>query len=229
MNKNLVLSRSQAKELDRLAMGKYGIPGIVLMENAGRGIFDRFLTYKPHGKIIICCGKGNNGGDGFVLARYLSNHHFHVHVLLFSDPSELKGDAKINYDIIIKLDIPITVIHEEKTQEAIPILSEAHWIVDALFGTGLQGVVSSPFYEIINLINSANKNVLSIDIPSGLDCDTGELLGVAVKANITVSMVGLKKGFCNVKAENYLGETHIVDIGIPDVLIQSLASGKMRT
>lgn len=224
MNKDLVLSRSQSKELDRLAMEQYGIPGIVLMENAGRGIFDKFLTYKPHGKIIICCGKGNNGGDGFVLARYLSNHHFHVHVLLFSEPSGIKGDAKINYDILAKLDIPITVVHKEKIQEVIPSLSHAHWIVDALFGTGLQGVVKSPFYEVINLINNANKKVLSIDIPSGLDCDTGESLGIAVKANVTVSMVGFKQGFCNSKAKKYLGEIHIVDIGIPHVLIQRLIS-----
>ncbi|MCH9757079.1 MAG: NAD(P)H-hydrate epimerase [Gammaproteobacteria bacterium] len=220
MNKKLILSRNQAKALDKLAMEDYGIPGIVLMENAGRGIVDRFLMYQPHGNITICCGKGNNGGDGFVVARYLSEAHYQVHILLFADPSEITGDAKINYDIIVKLGVPITIVSEEKTQAMMPVLTDADWIIDALFGTGLQGVVQAPFDEVIRLINHANKKVLSIDIPSGLDCDTGKPLGVAIKAHVTVSMVGFKKGFCNVESKTYLGKIDTVDIGIPNILIQ---------
>ncbi|MDF1684201.1 MAG: NAD(P)H-hydrate epimerase [Legionellaceae bacterium] len=222
MTQSLVLSRHQSQAFDRLAIEEYGVPGIVLMENAGRNIFDKFLTYKPQGKIIICCGQGNNGGDGFVVARYLNLHGFDVHVLLFCDPDKIKGDAKINYGILVKLAIPITVISKEHIEEALPILSDAHWIVDALFGTGLQGLVKKPFDKIINLINSANKKVLSIDIPSGLDCDSGEVLGVAIKANITVTMVRIKKGFDQAQAKKYLGEIHAVDLGIPSSIATPL-------
>ena len=215
MHNKCILTRNQAKALDKLAIETYGIPGIVLMENAGRGIFDVFLTYQPDKKIIICCGKGNNGGDGFVVARYLSNLDFHVHILLFSDPHDIKGDAKMNYNIVINLGIPLTIIHKENIQSITPILSDADWILDALFGTGLQGTVQAPFDEVIHLMNHAHKNILSIDIPSGLDCDTGEPLGHAIKANVTTTMVGLKKGFDNPGAKKYLGEVHTIDLSIP--------------
>ncbi len=221
MNKQLSLSRAQARQLDEITMAQYGIPGIVLMENAGRGIFEHFLTYQPTGKIIICCGKGNNGGDGFVLARYLVNADFSVEVLLFASPGELQGDAKTNYDIAMKMGIPMRVIDEANMQAIAPVLSDGNWIVDALFGTGLQGGVQAPFDEVIELINAASQKVLAIDIPSGLDCDTGEVLGVAVQATVTTSMVGFKKGFSYPKAKAYLGDVHVVDIGVPSVLIEN--------
>jgi len=218
----LILNRRNAQELDSICINAYSIPGIVLMENAGRGIFDYLLHRTPQGSITICCGKGNNGGDGFVVARHLDNHRIPVHILLLAKPDELKGDAKTNYDMVMKSNIPLTMVNAENIQTIKPLLSKATWIVDALFGTGLQGPVGFPFDTMIHMINEASKEVLSIDIPSGLDCDTGEPLGVAVKATHTVSMVGLKKGFLNPNAKQYLGCTHIVDIGVPNELRQKL-------
>lgn len=221
MKKTFVLSRHQARELDRLTIEKYHIPGIVLMENAGRGIVDYFLTHKPQGKSIICCGRGNNAGDGFVVARFLYNLDMPVHVLLFGKQDEISGDAKINYDIVDALGVPTTVMLEDNLQTLEHELSEADWIIDALFGTGLQGDVKAPFVRVIEAMNNAHKKVLSIDIPSGLDCDTGEALGIAVKATHTVTMVGVKQGFLNPTAQDYLGNIDVVDIGTPRELIEA--------
>ncbi len=205
-------------------MEKYGIPGIVLMENAGRGIVDYILKLKRTGKVVICCGGGNNGGDGFVVARHLSNNNIPVQILLFTDPDTLNGDAKTNFDIVTKSEIPIKILTHEKLNTLQSDLSEADWIVDALFGTGLRGQIKPPYDTIISAINNAAKNVLSIDIPSGLDCDTGEPLGMAVFAKHTLMMVGLKKGFLNSRAKQYLGEIHVVDIGAPGVLLQRIGA-----
>ncbi|MDF1647071.1 MAG: NAD(P)H-hydrate epimerase [Legionellaceae bacterium] len=221
MEKQLSLSRVEARSLDEIAMKQYGILGIVLMENAGRGIFHDFLTYQPDGNIVLCCGQGNNGGDGFVLARYLDNACFSVHVLLFANPDTLKGDARINYEIMMNMGLSVTVISHENIEVIKPILSDADWIIDALFGTGLKGEVQTPFDEVIRYMNHAHKKVLAIDIPSGLDCDTGEALGVAVKATVTVSMVGVKQGFHCQEAKAYVGAVRVVDIGIPRKVLEA--------
>ncbi len=215
-----VLNRLESQTIDKQCTETYGIPSIILMENAGRGIVDVFLCLKPKGKVVICCGGGNNGGDGLVVARHLDNYHIPVHVLLFIDPLTLKGDAKINYDIVQKSGIPLTVIGFDDIQSLKLFLAEASWIIDALFGTGLKGEVKSPFNQIIQLMNAVQKPIVSVDIPSGLDCDTGEVLGSAIQAAHTTTMVALKKGFSDPKAAAYLGEVHVVDIGAPRVLLE---------
>src|SRR5947209_6122089 len=113
MSKKLILTREEARELDRLAIEEFGIPSIVLMENAGRGIVGYLLTCSVKGQVVICCGKGNNGGDGLVVARHLDNHGILVHVLLFCDPQELTADASINYHIVKKSQIAFTMIQNQ--------------------------------------------------------------------------------------------------------------------
>lgn len=216
----LILNRLESQAIDKQCTEIYGIPSNILMENAGRGIVDVFLRLKPKGKVVICCGGGNNGGDGLVVARHLDNHHIPVHVLLFIDPLMLKGDAKINYEIVHKSGIQITVMCSHEIQSLKPFLSEASWIIDALFGTGLKGEVKLPFNQIIQLMNEAKKPILSVDIPSGLYCDTGEVLGSAIQAAHTTTMLALKKGFSNPKAAAYLGEVHVIDIGAPRALLE---------
>ena len=190
------------------------------MENAGRAIVDYLLSCGVKGKIIICCGKGNNAGDGFVVARYLDNLDLPVHILLFADPKALTGDAKINYDIAVKTSLPITIINDEHLPAVIhEKLSNAEWIIDAIFGTGLQGPVREPYYTIIRALNGSKAKILSVDIPSGLDCDSGEPLGIAINAAHTVTFVGNKKGFLNPSAKKFLGHVHVADIGIPKILI----------
>ena len=221
MNHSLLLSRDGARELDRRAIEELGVPGIVLMENAGRAIVDYLLSCGVTGKIIICCGKGNNAGDGFVVARYLDNLDLPVHILLFANPEVLTGDAKINYDIAVKTSLPITIINDKNLPTAIhEKLSNAEWIIDAIFGTGLQGSVREPYYTIIQAINDSKAKILSVDIPSGLDCDTGEPLGIAISATHTVTFVGNKKGFLNPSAKKFLGHVHVANIGTPKILLR---------
>lgn len=223
MNDNIILTRKEAREIDRCAIEDFGIPGVILMENAALGVVNYLLKQPLSRQIIICCGKGNNAGDGFAVARHLDILHYLPHIYLFSDPCELKDDAKINYDIIVKSKIPITIVDAANKIDALNTINNfSGWIIDALFGTGLNGNVQSPYYEAIQYINNSNAIILSIDIPSGLDCDTGEVLGVSVIAKHTVTFVAYKKGFLNPQAKKYLGNISIVDIGIPQILLNDI-------
>ncbi len=219
---SLILTRAESRELDRRAMEKLGIPSIVLMENAGRSVVDYLLTQYPKGPILICCGKGNNGGDGFVVARHLDNHGMPVQVLLCADPGKLEGDAKTNFNIIKKSGLHIILLHEftDLDKSLHNLMSQAEWIIDALFGTGFNGKVKAPFDKIMMAMNDSASHILSIDVPSGLDCDTGETLGVTVKAEHTVTFFGMKKGFISPLAKEFIGHVHIADIGIPMSLIK---------
>lgn len=221
MSNHLVLDRRALREIDQRATNEWGVPSIILMENAGHAIADILLSFDIKGLVVICCGKGNNAGDGFVLARHLDNHHIPVHVLLFSHPDELTGDAKINYEILVKSGLFIKYYHQDEIEKDLPTdLSRASFIVDALFGTGLTGQVRAPFDRIIDLINQSGKKILSVDIPSGLDCDTGESMGPVIKADYTVSLVASKKGFNASDAKKLVGKLYVADIGIPNNLIK---------
>jgi NAD(P)H-hydrate epimerase len=217
----MYLSREQVRALDRRAIEEFGVPGVVLMENAGRGAAEVLMGLGCKGPMVICCGKGNNGGDGFVIARHLDNRRIPVRVLLFADPSKLTGDAAVNYQIIARSGLEISVYDGEFVNDAKvrSELAKAEWIVDALFGTGLTGPVRKPFDQIIQSINESNRRVLAVDIPSGLDCDTGRPLGLTVRAEHTVTFVAEKKGFANPLAKNWTGHVHVLDISGPRRLL----------
>jgi NAD(P)H-hydrate epimerase len=217
----MFLSRNEVRDLDRRAIEEYGVPGVVLMENAGKGCADLLRALGVRGPVVICCGKGNNGGDGFVIARHLDNVQVAVRVLLFARAPDLAGDAAIHYEIIAKSGLPIVSLGTEPLdhERLVSELATAEWIVDALFGTGLSGPVRAPFDEIITGINSSRAPVLAVDIPSGLDCDTGQPLGAAVRADHTATFVALKKGFANPAAQEWLGKVHVIHIGIPRALL----------
>lgn len=220
----MLLSRDEVRALDRRAIEEFGVPGVVLMENAGRGCAELLRSLGIHGPVVVCCGKGNNGGDGFVIARHLDNGQVPVKVLLFAQPEELAGDASINYRIIDKAGLSIESLglrplDGEKLRRE---LAAAEWVVDALFGTGLTGPVRPPFDEVIAAISAGSTRVLAVDIPSGLDCDTGQPLGPTVRADHTATFVGLKKGFADPAARSWLGQVHVVDIGAPRILVDGL-------
>jgi NAD(P)H-hydrate epimerase len=220
----MFLSREQVREVDRLALEEFGVPGVVLMENAGRGAAELLRAQGIHGRVIICCGKGNNGGDGFVIARHLDNWKVPVRVLLFAPPEELTGDALVNYRIIRQAGLAIHV-HAGQSVDMQGVeqeLAGAEWIVDALFGTGLSGPLRSPFEEIVKAINAASGRVFAVDIPSGLDANTGKPLGVAVRAHYTATFVALKKGFANPDARQWLGHVFVVDIAAPRRIVESI-------
>jgi NAD(P)H-hydrate epimerase len=218
----MYLSREQVRALDRRAIEEFGVPGIVLMENAGRGAAEVLISLGCKGPVLICCGKGNNGGDGFVIARHLDNRQIPVRVLLFADPGRLEGDAAINYQIIARSGLEISVYDGEFVNDARvrSELAKAEWIVDALFGTGLTGPVRKPFDQIIQCANESGRRILAVDIPSGMDCDTGQPLGPTVRAEHTVTFVAEKKGFANPLARNWTGQVHVVNIGAPRRLLE---------
>jgi NAD(P)H-hydrate epimerase len=217
----MFLSREQARDLDRRSHDEAGVPSILLMENAGRGCAELLRALGIHGPVVICCGRGNNGGDGFVLARHLDNAGVKVRVLVFARPEDLEGDAATNYKIVARSGISLDILGSTTVDEAAlgSELAVADWIVDALFGTGLKGAVRPPFDRIIAAINASGARIFAVDIPSGLDCDTGEPVGPTIRAQHTATMVGPKKGFGEPAAIPWVGKVHGIDIGLPRGLL----------
>jgi NAD(P)H-hydrate epimerase len=222
-----ILTRDQVRQVDRRAIEEYGMSGLVLMENAGRGVADTVLTLGVHGPVVICCGKGNNGGDGFVIARHLDNRGKAVSVLLFAHPSELRGDAAANFHILERAGITFETFDKSITAAQLKQhLAYADWIVDALLGTGATGEPQPPYAAAIEAINSAVKKVLAVDLPSGLDCDTGAATPYTVVAEHTCTFVAAKPGFYKAGASNFTGRVHVIDIGVPHRLIRELADSQ---
>jgi NAD(P)H-hydrate epimerase len=221
----MILTRDQTRELDRRAIEEFGVPGIVLMENAGRGMAELLRTLGINGPVVLCCGRGNNGGDGFVMARHLDNAGIRVRVLLFGDPAQLSGDAAINHRILAASGIPLEVFTDSALDEEglRRQLAEADWIVDALFGSGLRGTIKPPFDRIIAAINATAARVFAVDIPSGLDSDTGQPLDAAIRAHHTGTVAAMKKGFLEPSAAAWLGQVHLIDMGAPRALLTRMA------
>lgn len=215
----LTLSREAARELDRRAVDEYGMTGLMLMENAGRGVTDRLCKWGISGPVVICCGQGNNGGDGFVVARHLDLRGYAVRVLTFADPRELKGDAAVNYRIIEHSGLPIRQIAPAELHQE---LAGANWIVDALLGTGARGEPRPPLDAAIEQMNAAAIPILAIDVPSGLDCDTGQPARRTIRAAHTCTFVARKPGFLLSIAQTYLGTVHVLDIGAPRQLTEEI-------
>jgi len=215
----VVMSRDEVRAIDAWAINEMGVPGVVLMENAGRSCAE-LVKEKLRGierpKVCIFCGTGNNGGDGYVIARHLLNIGYEVVVAVCGSRQKVRGDAKVNLDILEKLAHPIKLIDPkaEGTAERIKSLCRrADMLVDALFGTGLSGELRGGYKELIETVNEQGRPILAVDIPSGLDCDAGRPLGAAVKADYTVSFVAAKKGFENPAARQYTGEVYVASIG----------------
>ncbi len=221
------LTREEMRELDREAIEEYKIPGIILMENAGRNVAEEVMKMIHNlqaFKIAILCGKGNNGGDGYVVARHLHNHGIPVDVFLLAKITDIlrDGDASANLHILLNMKIPVKeVIDIWCVNTLLKDLDDYTHLVDALFGTGLSGEVREPFKTLIEGVNKLNKPVISVDIPSGLDCNTGNILGAAIKATKTVTFAAGKKGFYLGDGPNYTGEVIVTDISIPRELILS--------
>ena len=226
------LTREEVRAVDRRAMDEYGMTGLVLMENAGRGAAERLFEFGIGGMVVICAGKGNNGGDGFVIARHLELLECDVRVLLFANPSDLSGDAAVNWRILEAADTPRVVLGRQPSLSDVDhALSHADWIVDALLGTGTVGEVREPYRTAIAAINRSARKVLAVDLPSGLDCDTGlpiELLAdgspICVRATYTATFVARKRGFDNPNSQDLTGDVHVIGIGIPKALRDDVLS-----
>lgn len=217
------MTAQEAKEIDRRAQEEFGIPSTILMENAGwqsAEVAMEMLQGKE-GKSVVCvCGRGNNGGDGFVAARHLINKGIDVDTFLIGDPLEIKGDAKINYTILQRMAVKIVVLkNKEEFSLLRERLKETGLIIDAIFGVGLQGEVEEPYRTTIELINGSGKPVLSIDIPSGLDGTEGKVRGICIKATQTITFTLPKTGFIKNDGPLYTGKLIVVDISIPKILL----------
>ncbi|ODS33022.1 MAG: carbohydrate kinase [Candidatus Scalindua rubra] len=218
------LRRDEIREIDRKAIEEYEIPGIILMENAGRNVVEEILKILPmpnKAKVAIFCGKGNNGGDGFVIARHLYNKGVNVLVYLTTKISNIlaDGDASTNLKILLNMNLNVKELQEGDIEEIGKELHGCNIIVDAIFGTGLSGEVREPARSLIIKINETNIPVVSVDIPSGLSCDEGIVLGTAVKATKTITFVSPKAGFFKECGKEYIGELIVSDIGVPKELI----------
>jgi len=201
----------EAQAFDKKAQSKLGIPSIILMENAGRHVAEEALKMLGKKKqVAVVCGVGNNGGDGFVAARHLLNAGIKVSVLIVGKISKLKPDPKINFNILKKMEVEVR--GNIMDYQGISGKIKGDIIIDALFGIGLRSEVGEPYASVINLMNKSGKPILAVDVPSGLDADTGKALGIAVKAKRTLTFVASKKGFA--KARKYCGKIVVRDIGI---------------
>lgn len=219
----VTLNRAQSRNVDHRAINELGMSGLVLMENAGRGVVDKLFQFGIQGPVVICCGKGNNGGDGFVIARHLDLRHQEVRVLLFADPAELTSDALANYRLLQHCDIPMQVFSPQATGDEIAAaLPKRGWIVDALLGTGATGNPRAPIDQALLAMNAASARKLAVDLPSGLDCDTGQPGEPTFRAEHTCTFVAPKTGFYAAGAEAYTGVVHVIDIGAPRTLIEEI-------
>ena len=220
-----IVTAKEMQDIDRTAIDDYGIPGIVLMENAAKGViaslFKKFPDIKDK-KVGIFAGKGNNGGDGLAVARLLANEDISVTVYLLSKKVLLKGDTKTNLEKAEESGIKIFEIVSLDELEAVKdnILKNDIFI-DAIFGTGLTSGVKEYYTDVIKFINSSKKIVLSIDIPSGLSSDTGEIIGEHIRADMTVALCLPKIGEILYPAAEYAGELDVVNIGIPELIINN--------
>lgn len=225
---SLVLSREQVRAGDGVAIERFGITGLVLMENAGGGAARLILSLltEAAGPVVIVAGTGNNAGDGFVVARHLANEKVKVDVVICGGRDRIKGDALSNLLIIEKMALPVTYLEGSDAQVVSAglkgKLDEAGMIVDAMLGTGTSGPPREPIRTAIEKINEVGRGrtVVALDIPSGLDCDTGEPLGMAVRAEHTVTFAAMKKGFQLPDAAAYTGQVTVASIGIDANLLR---------
>lgn len=230
-NENIALARSQVREIDRRAIEEYGIPGIVLMENAGRHAAEFILgLVRGAGPVVLVCGGGNNGGDGIVIARHLANRGVRVELMLACDPNRLAGDAAVNFHIVKKMALPCLPFDTaERIESGKPALLGAAAIVDAILGTGFSGNVRPPIDRAIAAINEATQAlVVAVDVPSGLDCDTGQAAATTVRAHHTITFVAVKTGFNVPAAKAYTGQVVVADIGVPAALIEEVRSARRQ-
>jgi NAD(P)H-hydrate epimerase len=204
-------------------MEEYGIDGLVLMENAGRGVADTLCELGIDGTVVICCGRGNNAGDGLVIARHLDLRGHKVRVLLWAGPDDFSGDAATNFRIIRKTDVPIHLFGSDHDPAKLEVqLTGAAWIVDALLGTGARGEPRPPLDAVIDQLNRSPAPKLAVDLPSGLDCDTGQASQHTIRAQETCTFVAPKPGFFVPGADQYTGRLHVLDIGAPRRLLSEM-------
>ncbi len=220
-----ILSCDQVRAVDRLALEEYGIPGVVLMENAGAGAARILLEAVPD-SVAVLCGPGNNGGDGYVVARHLVNAGVETCVIEFASPERLRGDAAIMREIVAQMaqrDADSLRLISQSSCVLSEELATCDWLVDGLLGTGFHGEVREPLAGAIRACNerrAAGAKVFALDLPSGLDADSGGAAGDTIRADLTATFAARKHGLIEPQAAEFVGELRVVSIGAPKALIR---------
>ncbi len=211
------LTRDQVRSVDLRAIQDYGMSGLVLMENAGRGAASIIARVARPGEVIILCGRGNNAGDGYVIARHLELMGHSPMILSLVPRESLQGDALANAQIARAAQIDCQHVEERQTLER--LLASASNIVECLLGTGARGAPRGLMGDAVRLANELDATRIAIDVPAGLDCDTGVAHDPTLRADHTISFVAAKVGFQKPTAASYLGQLHSVGIGVPKKLL----------
>ncbi len=212
----LYLSREQARRVDQHAQAACGLSPAVLMENAGRACVDALLAVDASGPVLVCCGKGNNGGDGLVMVRHLLIRGIDVRTVLWGTENELAPQAAENYQILSRNGYHCQWVRNGAGGELLRATAAgAVWVVDALLGTGSLGIPRAPMSDVIRILNELPTRRFAVDLPSGLDANTGVAAEPTFCADHTCTMVALKLGFQHPQARKYLGKVQVVDIGVP--------------
>jgi len=218
------LTRDEVRSIDATAAKELGLPTLILMENAGSGAAEVLRErLKASSNVVILCGPGNNGGDGGVVARHLDAWGHAVKIIWFAEPEKLAPDAATQFGILEKSGISQQSLPDATSTEELDALFQgADWLVDGLLGTGLTRPVDGWLHAVIKSVNRSGTPVLALDVPSGMDADTGNVLGIAVKATLTATFVAPKVGFTGPFSTN-AGEVRVVEIGVPGRLLRPFA------
>lgn len=227
-----VAGQKEMQEMDRYTIQQLGLPGVILMENAGAKVVDEVLANlsQKNSRILVLAGGGNNGGDGFVIARRLADLGMDALLYVLVKPERVKGDAKIHFDVYTKRGLPISFFHEKSLTDLEEEIKKSDMIIDAILGTGVNGQVREPISQVIAIVNkyAAEKPIISVDIPSGVSSDNGKVEGEAVKATKTVTFVFPKRGFFLNEGPQYIGEWKAVDISVPPIIVEKLGISMPR-
>jgi NAD(P)H-hydrate epimerase len=221
-----VATAEEMRYIERTAMDTFGLPGAILMENAGAGVaraVEETLGTLREKKVCIFSGHGNNGGDGYVAARYIHNAGAKVKIFVLDKAEQIKGDAKLHFDVVRKMEIDIIEVQSDRDWDKVRLaLLFADGVVDALLGTGFRGAIRDHYAEIMTLINNSQKPVISVDLPSGLHADTGFVGGYCIKALKTITFGLPKPGLLSYPGTEYVGKLEVVDIGLPAQLLEDV-------
>lgn len=223
------LSCQQCREADRIAIEELGIPSLTLMERAGQGCAEAILDLNTEGEVVVLCGRGNNGGDGFVIARHLSEHGKIVKVILLGSMQTVAGDARTNLERLNSIGLPVTELPlDPDVQQVRDLLTNQSGappsvIVDAMLGTGAKGGLRAPYDIVIKVCNAMKATKVAVDLPSGLDGDTGNVLNESFVADLTCTFIAAKHGMNTDTGRRYCGDVRLIEIGVPEVAIARAA------
>lgn len=218
----LTLSCDQVRQLDRDAIRQLGIPGILLMENAARGAAEWVMSAGPWTSIRVICGPGNNGGDGLALVRLLAAACLPASAVLIREGRPLSADADFNLKLLLRTGLDVVEYDSWSPRNTeLEALTRTDLVVDALLGTGVRGLVSTGFARAIDAISRCGATVLALDVPSGLNCDTAEPCGTAVRAAHTVTFAAMKSGFLKPAAGHWTGTVSVAPIGLPEFWLRA--------